>query len=55
MAKELAGYIEWFESDRVDLDEAIIKYEQAIELLERMENYLATAQNKITKIKSKFE
>lgn len=55
MAKELAGYIEWFEGDRVDLDEAIIKYEQAMELLERMENYLATAQNKITKIKTKFE
>lgn len=55
MAQELAAYIEWFEGDSVNLDEAIAKYEQAMELLEEMETYLKTAQNKITKIKAKFE
>lgn len=55
MARELAGYVEWFESDEVDLDTAIPKYEQAMELLERMEKHLKTAQNKIEKIKAKFE
>jgi len=55
MAKELAGYIEWFESDAVNLDTAIDKYEQAMELLQQMEKYLKTAQNKILKINAKFE
>jgi exodeoxyribonuclease VII small subunit len=55
MAAELAGYIEWFESDAVNLDEAIKKYEQAMELLEEMEKYLKSAQNKISKIRVKFE
>ena len=55
MAQELATYIGWFESDSVNLDEAIAKYEQAMKLLEEMENYLKTAQNKVTKIKAKFE
>lgn len=55
MAEELASYIEWFEGDTVNLDEAIAKYEQAMELLEQMEKYLKTAQNKISKISTKFE
>ncbi len=55
MAQELAGYIEWFEGDEVNLDDAIKKYEQAMELLEQMEAYLKTAQNKITKIQTKYE
>ena len=55
MAKELASYIEWFESDSVNLDDAIPKYEEVMELLEQMEDHLKTAQNKITKIKAKFE
>lgn len=55
MADELAGLIGWFESDRVNLDEAMAKYEQAVSLLDEMENYLKTAQNKIKKIAVKFD
>jgi exodeoxyribonuclease VII small subunit len=55
MAQELADLINWFESDDVNLDEAIVKYEQAIELLGQMENYLKTAENKIKKITAKFD
>jgi exodeoxyribonuclease VII small subunit len=55
MAQDLAGLIEWFESDQVNLDEAVVKYEQAMLLLEKMEAYLKTAENKVNKIKAKFD
>jgi exodeoxyribonuclease VII small subunit len=54
MADELAGLVEWFESDAVNLDEAVSKYEQAMELLSQMEAYLKTAENKVKKIKTQF-
>jgi exodeoxyribonuclease VII small subunit len=55
MADELNGLIEWFESDSVNLDEAVGKYEQAMELLARMEDFLKTAENKVKKIAMKFD
>jgi exodeoxyribonuclease VII small subunit len=54
MADELNGLIEWFESDRVNLDEAVDKYEQAMRLLKEMENFLKAAENKVTKIALQF-
>lgn len=50
LAQELAEIINWFDSDQVDLDQALAKYEQAVKLLAEMEKYLKTAQNKIRKI-----
>jgi exodeoxyribonuclease VII small subunit len=55
MANQLAGLIEWFESDQVNLDEAVVKYQQAMDLLKEMEEYLKTAENKIKKISLKFD
>ena len=55
MADELNGLIEWFESDSVNLDEAVGKYEQAMELLAQMENFLKAAENKVKKIAVKFD
>lgn len=55
MAQELAALIEWFESDRVNLDDAVTKYEQAMNLLKEMEDYLKTAENKVKKISAKFD
>jgi exodeoxyribonuclease VII small subunit len=55
MADELAQLVEWFESDKVNLDGAVAKYEQAMELLKQMEDYLKTAENKVKKIQAKFE
>lgn len=54
MSEELAELIAWFESEQVDLDEAVIKYEQAVRLLDEMEKYLKTAETKIKKIAAKF-
>lgn len=50
MSAELAKIIEWFESDQVNLDEAVIKYEQALKLITEIEAYLKTAENKVKKI-----
>ena len=55
MADELNQLVSWFESDVVNLDEAVAKYEQALELLGQMESYLKTAQNKVKKIAVKFD
>ena len=54
MADELNGLIEWFESDQVSLDEAVDKYEQAMSLLKDMEDFLKSAENKVTKIALQF-
>jgi exodeoxyribonuclease VII small subunit len=50
LSEELAGIIEWFESEQVDIDSAIAKYEQAIKLVSQLEDYLKTAENRIQKI-----
>ena len=55
MADELNQLVSWFESDQVNLDEAVAKYEQALELLDQMETYLRSAQNKVKKIAVKFD
>lgn len=55
MNSELAEIIEWFESDKVNLDEAVAKYKQALKLVAEIETYLKTAENKIKKISTKFE
>lgn len=54
MHDELESLISWFESDKVNLDEALEKYEAAMRLLKRMEDYLNTAENKIKKIELNF-
>jgi len=55
LSDELNRLIEWFESDTVNLDEAVEKYEQAMELLKRMEKHLKSAENKVKKISVRFD
>jgi exodeoxyribonuclease VII small subunit len=50
LSAELADLIAWFESDQVDLDSAIAKYDKAVKLIEQMEKHLSLAENKIKKI-----
>ena len=54
LSDQFAELAAWFESDKVNLDEAVTKYEQAMELIIQMEAYLKTAQNKVKKISVKF-
>jgi exodeoxyribonuclease VII small subunit len=53
MAAELDQIMQWFESGDMDIDEAIKKYEEASNLINEMEKYLKTAENKIKKIATK--
>ncbi len=53
MSEQLNEILLWFESEEVDLDEAVKKYEQAQKLIDEMEKYLKTAENKIRKIAAK--
>ncbi len=55
MADELDRLVACFESDQVDLDKAVTKYRQALELLAEMEKYLKTAENQVKKIAVKFD
>ena len=54
LTAELEEIINWFESDDVNLDEAVIKYEKAQELIKQIEDYLKTTENQIKKINTKF-
>jgi len=54
MTTLLNQLMKWFESDKVNLDEAVEKYEQAMELLSSMQDYVNTAENKVKKIAAKF-
>jgi exodeoxyribonuclease VII small subunit len=55
LSDELNKLIEWFESESVNLDEAVDKYEQAMALLKQMEEHLKNAENKVRKIAVKFD
>lgn len=55
LSDELNRLIEWFESESVNLDEAIDKYEQAMSILKQMEDHLKNAENKVKKIAVKFD
>ncbi len=55
LSAELAAIIDWFEGDQVNLDEAVVKYEQAMVLIVELENYLKTAENKVRKISARFK
>jgi exodeoxyribonuclease VII small subunit len=49
MSADLADILTWFEQESIDIDEALSKYEKASRLLDEMEVYLKTAENKIKK------
>jgi exodeoxyribonuclease VII small subunit len=52
MYQELESIINSLQSGDLNLDEAVTKYEKSKELIAKLEKYLETAQNKITKIKA---
>jgi exodeoxyribonuclease VII small subunit len=55
LSDELAEILEWFESENLDLDKAVAKYEQALRLMIKIEDHLKTAQNKVKKISARFK
>ena len=47
---ELDELLLWFESDQVDIDEAVKKYEQGLRLVAEIQDRLKTAENIIKKM-----
>ena len=47
---ELDELLLWFESDQVDLDEAVKKYKRGTELVAELQKRLQSAENTINKI-----
>lgn len=51
---ELREIIVWFEGETFDVDEAVAKYRRGLELVQQLEAYLKTAENKVTELQAKF-
>lgn len=47
---ELNELLMWFESDEVDIDEAVVKYERGLKLVAQLQDRLKSAENTIKKI-----
>ena len=51
---ELEKLTEWFETEEVDLDEGLQKFERGLELAKICKKKLAEVENKVTTLKEKF-
>ncbi len=52
---ELESITDWFESDAVDLNEALKKFERGMVLADDLKKELAEVENRVEKIKQKFD
>jgi exodeoxyribonuclease VII small subunit len=52
---ELEEIVAWFESDEVDLDSALQRFERGMELAGQLKNHLRGIENKVEVIKRKFD
>jgi exodeoxyribonuclease VII small subunit len=52
---ELEEITAWFESSEADLDQGLARFERGMELAAQLKEHLAQVENKIEKIKQKFE
>lgn len=55
LINEIEDIIEWFESDQVDLNVALEKYEAALKKLEEVHTQLKAAKLKVNQINRKFD
>lgn len=52
---ELEAITAWFESDAADLDEGLKKFERGTELGAELKQYLKQVENRVEKIKLKYD
>lgn len=52
---ELEKLTEWFETEEVDLDVGLAKFERGLELAQVCKKKLSEVENKVTTLKKKFE
>jgi exodeoxyribonuclease VII small subunit len=53
--KELEAITEWFESDEVDLNAALAKFERGMQLADELKKELGEIENRVDVIKRKFD
>lgn len=53
--QELDELLAWFEQPNVDLEEALKKFDQGVELAEAIKKHLSKVENKITVLKERFD
>ncbi len=53
--QELEAITTWFESDEVDLNAALAKFERGMELANELKRELGQIENRVEKIKAKFD
>lgn len=52
--EKLEKLLTWFESEEITVEEALIKYEEALKLSKELEEQLQKAKNQVEVIKKKF-
>ena len=52
--QEIEEINEWFQSEEIDLDEALQKYEKGMDLINKCKERLREAENKFEEIKKKY-
>ena len=52
--KELEDIVRWFESNEVDLEEGLKKFERGLELAKTCRARIKDVENKVVQIKAKF-
>lgn len=52
--EQLDALLAWFESEEITVEEALVKYEEALELSQQLEEQLKAAKNQVEVIKKKF-
>lgn len=52
---QLEDLLSWFDKPDVDLDQALVKYEQALAIITRLETRLKETKNRIQVINQKFD
>ena len=55
LSQELDTILEELQTADLDIDEAVKKYERGMTIVKDLETYLKTAENKVTKLKARFE
>lgn len=55
LSDELDGILAQLQGGELDIDKATAQYERGMAIVQQLQAYLKTAQNKVTRIKAKFD
>ncbi len=51
----LEEIVQWFSTDQINIDESLKKFEEGTELAKELKSYLSKTENKVEKIRAKFD